>query len=147
MKKSIFSIMIVAVAMMSSISAFAQQHPAYLHALSDLRAARWMIEHRPSTTVKQTNEEITAIKEIDLVIAEIKKAAIDDHKDINDHVGVQEINDRVGRLRKAVELLKKTREDITQKEDNKFANGLRDRALAHINEAISLTERAIGAGK
>src|SRR5260370_4858515 len=37
----------------------AGDHPYYLHALSDLRAARWMIEHRPGNwaqTVDERNE-------------------------------------------------------------------------------------------
>ena len=103
MKKLLFSTMIVAVAMMSSASAFAGEHPAYLHALADLRAARWMIDHRAATNWVQSKDELAAVNEIDAAINEIKRAAIDDHKDINDHVGVQEIPDRTGRLHKAVE--------------------------------------------
>ena len=143
MKKLLFSTMIVAVAMMSSASAFAGEHPAYLHALADLRAARWMIDHRAATNWVQSKDELAAVNEIDAAINEIKRAAIDDHKDINDHVGVQEIPDRTGRLHKAVELLKRTRADIAQREDDKFAQGLRARAFQHIDEAIGNTQRAI----
>ena len=39
------------------------KHPAYLHALTDLRAARWMLEHRPGDAVVSTHEDI-AIMEI-----------------------------------------------------------------------------------
>ena len=42
-------------------------HPYYLHALSDLRAARWMIEHRPGNW-KQTMDEVEALKHIDQAI-------------------------------------------------------------------------------
>ncbi len=143
MKKTIFSMFIIAVAMMSSISAFAQAHPAYLHALSDLRAARWLISHHPANNWVQSADEGAAIREIDAAISEIKKAAIDDHKDINDHVGVQEIPDRGGRLGKAQELLRRSRADIAQREDDRFAQGLRNRAFQHIDESLKALNRAI----
>ena len=145
MKKSIFSMLLIAVAIMSSANAFAGEHPAYLKALADLRAARWLIDHRPAKDWVQSKEEAAAVREIDAAIKEIKGAAIDDHKDINDHVGAQEVKERVGRLRAAIELLRKTRADIAQREDDKFAQGLRNRAFVHVDEAIRSLERAIAA--
>ena len=59
-----------------------EKHPAYLHALSDLRAARWMIEHRPGNW-QQTTDEVEAVKKIDGAINEIKQASIDDGEDID----------------------------------------------------------------
>jgi hypothetical protein len=125
-----------------SASASKPDHPHYLHALSDLRAARWMIEHRPGNW-QQTMDEVEAVKRIDEAINEIKKAAIDDGKDINDHVRMDEHPDHFGRLHDAVDFLKKAREDVNKDEDNGFAQGLQSRALKHINEAIRLTEKAI----
>ena len=61
------------------------KHPYYLHALSDLRAARWMLEHRPGDAAVSGQEDV-AITEIDAAIGEIKRASIDDGKDIHDHV-------------------------------------------------------------
>jgi hypothetical protein len=145
MKKSIFSMLIIAVAMMTSASAFAGEHPAYLKALADLRAARWLIDHHPANNWVQSADEGAAVRGIDAAIKEIRGAAIDDHKDVNDHAGVQEVPDRGGRLRKALELLRATRADITQREDDKFAQGLRNRAFVHIDEAIHATERALAA--
>src|SRR5579871_5358676 len=78
------------------------KHPAYLHALADLRAARWMLEHRPGDAAVSGQEDV-AITEIDAAIGEIKHAAIDDGKDIHDHVGVDGPADRPGRLHKAME--------------------------------------------
>src|ERR1700729_114231 len=69
------------------------KHPAYLHALSDLRAARWMLEHRPGDAAVSAHEDV-AISEIDAAIGEIKHAAIDDGKDIHDHPPVQGADDR-----------------------------------------------------
>jgi hypothetical protein len=143
MKKSIFSMMVIAVAVISSLSAMAAEHPAYLHALADLRGARWLIDHRPGNSWKQSQDEASAVRAIDAAINSIKQASIDDHKDINDHVGVQDINDRTGRLHQAVQLLRRTRGDVDQHEANDFAKGLKARALGQIDEAIKLTERAI----
>ena len=119
------------------------KHPAYLHALSDLRAARWMLEHRPGDAAVSAQEDV-AITEIDKAIGEIKKASIDDGKDIHDHPPVQVGNDRPGRLHKAVELLQKVHSDVAREEDDPFTRGLRDRAIMHIDEALHATQHAIG---
>ena len=119
------------------------KHPYYLHALSDLRAARWMLEHRPGDAAVSAQEDV-AITEIDKAIGEIKKASIDDGKDIHDHPAVQDINDRPGRLHKAVELLRKVHGDVAREEDDPMTRGLRDRAIMHIDEAMHATEHAIG---
>lgn len=125
----------------ASISSYGE-HPYYLHALSDLRAARWMIEHRPGDW-QRTVDEVEAVKHIDAAIGEIKKAAIEDGKDINDHPKVDERNDHDGRLHEAVDFLRKARQDISHDEDNKFAQGLQGRAFMHIDAAINAVKKAI----
>jgi tetratricopeptide (TPR) repeat protein len=117
-------------------------HPHYLHALSDLRVARWMIEHRPGNW-QTTIDEVNAVNRIDAAIFEIKKASIDDGKDVCDHISVDEHPDHAGRLHDAIDFLRRAQQDINMEEDNRFADGLRDRALTHINEAIRLTINAI----
>lgn len=119
-----------------------EKHPAYLHALSDLRAARWMIEHRPGDW-KQTEDEVAAVKKIDEAIKVIKDASIDDGKDINDHIKVDEIPDHMGRLHKAIDFLKKAKEDINKEEDNGVAQDLRAKANNKIEEAIKITKKTI----
>jgi hypothetical protein len=69
------------------------KHPYYLHALADLRGARWMLEHRPGDAAVSGQEDV-GITEIDAAIREIKRAAIDDGKDINDHPKVDVPADR-----------------------------------------------------
>ena len=120
------------------------EHPYYLHALSDLRAARWMIEHRPGNWT-QTTDEVEAVRRIDAAIAEIKKAAIDDGKNLEDHPKVDEKNDHDGRLHVAIDFLRKARQDISHDEDNKFAQGLQMRAYEHIDGAIAAVKKAIHA--
>ncbi|HWM66958.1 MAG TPA: hypothetical protein VNO35_10265 [Steroidobacteraceae bacterium] len=118
------------------------KHPYYLHALSDLRAARWMLEHRPGDAAVSGQED-TAIVEIDAAIGEIKHAAIDDGKDIHDHPPVEGPKDRPGRLHKALELLRKVHSDVAREEDDPMVKGLRDRAVGHIDGAIHATELAV----
>jgi hypothetical protein len=120
----------------------AADHPYYLHALSDLRAARWMIEHRPGNW-QQTVDEVKAVQEIDAAIGEIKKASIDDGKNLQDHPPVDEKNDHDGRLHEAVDFMTKARQDISQDEDNRFAEGLQTRAYNHIDAAIAAIKKAI----
>jgi len=117
-------------------------HPYYLHALSDLRAARWMIEHRPGDWL-QTNDEMEAVRQINAAIGEIKKAAIDDGKNIEDHPAVDEPNEHNGRLHVSLDYLRKARQDISHDEDNVFAEGLQARAYNHIDAAISAVKRAL----
>jgi hypothetical protein len=85
-----------------------------------------------------------AIMEIDAAIGEIKKASIDDGKDIHDHPKLDVAPDRPGRLHKALELLRKTRNDVAREEDDPDVRGLRNRAVGHIDGAIHATEHAIG---
>ncbi len=128
--------------LLTQFKVLAAEHPYYLHALSDLRAARWLMEHRPGDW-QQTEDEREAVRRIDAAINEIKKASIDDGKDLNDHPPVDEKPEHAGRLRSALEFLEKARQDVNQEEDNRFADGLKDRAAQHIAEAINRTRKAI----
>src|SRR5271165_5263990 len=118
------------------------RHPAYLHALSDLRTARWMLEHRPGDAAVSAHEG-EAISEIDRAIAELKRAAIDDGKNIHDHPVADVPTDYRGRLHRAADLLRKVHADTYREEDNPDARGLRDRAIGHVDAALHATEQAI----
>jgi hypothetical protein len=117
-------------------------HPAYLHALTDLRHARAHIERRGGDLEMKWDEH-TAVKEIDAAIHEIKEAAIDDGKNLEDHPPVDAKMDYAGRLHRGLELLHKAEKDCREEEDNNFAKGLQKRALKHIQEAIRFTEEGI----
>src|SRR6202041_2781900 len=119
----------------------AQQHPAYLRALSDLRDARAHLQ-RPNHGALQQQEQ-DAISEIDKAIHEIKAASIDDGKNIDDHLAVDEHLEWGGRLRRANELLGKAFSDIDKEEDNPETHGLKRRALEHINAARAHVREAM----
>lgn len=117
-------------------------HPYYLHALSDLRAARWMIQHRPGNWA-QTADEVEAVRRIDAAIGEIRKAGIEDGKNLEDHPPVDEHPDHFGRLHSALDLLRMARQDISHEEDARSARGLQARAYGHIDGAIAAVKKAI----
>lgn len=116
-------------------------HPYYLHALSDLRAARWMLEHRPGDAAVSGQEDI-AISEIDAAINEIKHASIDDGKNLQDHPGA-DVPERRGRLHKARDLLQKVHSDVAREEDDPMSRPWRNRAVGHIDAALEATKHAI----
>jgi len=116
-------------------------HPAYLHALTDLRTARALLE-RPTHNVEVKWEDHRAIGQIDAAIREIRDAAIDDNKPIGDHPPLDARLHHRDRIRAAIEILDKAARDIEQREDNQFARGMRDRAIAHIREAVRIAREA-----
>lgn len=118
------------------------QHPHYLRALSDLRAARWMIEHRPGDWA-QTMDEEQAVHRIDAAINEIKQASIWDGKNINDHPPVTEISGQPGRLHAALDYLREARQEVSYEEDNAAVQGLQTRAYQHIDGAVGAIKRAL----
>src|SRR5208282_3371474 len=118
------------------------RHPAYLHALTDLRHARAHLD-RGTWSGRMDREEDHAIAEIDKAIGEIKHAAIDDGKDLNDHPQVDAHLGHRGRYHKALELLDRAHHDIDEREDDVFAHGLKHRALQHIDEAHRIVDHLI----
>jgi hypothetical protein len=119
-----------------------EKHPYYLLALSDLRDARGhLVKIYPDDRV--FDEEQHAVDEIDAAIGEIKRAAIDDGKDIRDHAQVDAHLDRAGRFRRALELLEKAHHDIDREEDNPNTRGLQQRVLHHVDEAHHIVEQVV----
>jgi hypothetical protein len=116
-------------------------HPAYLHALSDLRAARhYLHDGWAWGPVRHDDEE--AIRRIDAAIDEIKKAAIDDGKGLNDPFPIDTHLSPHDRFRKANELLWSAHKDLDKAEDVPEARGLRNRAIVHVDEAHRIVDNA-----
>jgi type IV secretory pathway VirB10-like protein len=121
-----------------------EAHPAYLHALSDLRNARANLERKGGDHAMKWDEHM-AIADIDRAIADIKQAAIDDGKNLEDHPAVDDHAPRAGRLHAALDALRAARKDIEHEEDNAGVKGLRARANHDIDEAIHKVEQGINA--
>jgi hypothetical protein len=117
------------------------RHPHYLKALSDLRFARFLLNRPEEFNVWVDQREATG--RIDRAIAEIKRASIDDHKDLNDHPAPDPSWNRVGRLRKVAELLESAERDLNFEEDDYAALGWRAAAIQHVHQARELTRRAM----
>jgi hypothetical protein len=116
-------------------------HPAYLHALSDLRAARhYLNDGWAWEAVRHDDNE--AIREIDAAIDEIKRAAIDDGKGVNDPFSIDTHLSPHDRFRKANELLWSAHNDLSRAEDVPEARGLRNRAIRHVDEAHHIVDNA-----
>lgn len=93
---AIFAVLLFVPAYLAATPAPPREHPAYLHALSDLRAARAHLERPDGGELRE--QEKKAVHEINDAIAEIKKAAIDDGKDLDEHAAVDARMDWPGRL-------------------------------------------------
>lgn len=134
----------LALAALMPLSSFAQplpgRHPGYLHALTDLRTARWFLEHQPGDA-KVYGDEDVAITEIDAAIGEIKRASIDDGKDLHDHPRV-DVREHGSRLLKSIETLHKAHADVDREEDNPEVRELRHHALEHIDRALHAADAA-----
>jgi len=66
-------------------------------------------------------DEKRAVGQIDAAIKEIREAAIDDGKPLNDHPPVDAKVRHRDRIKSAVDLLEKSAKDIEEREDNNFA--------------------------
>jgi hypothetical protein len=121
----------------------AAQHPAYMHALEDLRHARGHLLRPAMVTALTAWDENVAIREVDAAMNEIVRAAINDGKNVNDHPQVDVRMGWNGRLHRALELLTKARNDCMREEDNTFARGLQQRAITHIDVAIAYVRQGI----
>jgi hypothetical protein len=122
-----------------------KEHPAYLHALADLRYARANLLRSDGGELR--DEERKAVLEIEEAMSEIKHASIDDGKDLNDHPTIDAHLNWPGRLHHALELVNKAHGDVAQEEDSAFAQGLQRRALDHIDKARQYIEEAIHLAK
>jgi hypothetical protein len=139
---ALFSVLVSFAAYGDSSGETPGEHPGYLHALTDLRNARWNLQHRPGDVAVSIQED-RAISEIDRAIGEVKKAAREDDKNLDNRPPEDADLDRPGRLHHAMELLEKASSDLNREEDNPEARGFKHRALDHVERAIEATKHAI----
>jgi hypothetical protein len=147
LKTAVRSLMLTAVvaAAGSPMMAHAQEvpgpHPAYLHALSDLRAARHYLNDGWAWEPVRRDDN-AAIREIDAAINEIKLAAIDDGKGLADPFPMDKHLSPQGRFAKANELLWSAHNDLARAEDVPSSRGLRNRAIMHVDHAHQIVDQA-----
>ncbi len=88
-------------------------------------------------------DEQEAVRRIDAAINEIKRASIEDGKNLSDHPRADQVSGQPGRLHAALDYLRKAREDVSHEEDNGYAQGLQARAYQHIDGAIDAVKKAL----
>ena len=118
------------------------KHPAYLHALTDLRAARFQLQRRAGDSDVKWDES-KAIADIDGAIRKIKEAAIDDGKNLDAHPPGDSKENYKGRLHRALDSLKAAKADVNQEEDNDYSQHLKNRAMQDIQSAEHRTREAL----
>jgi hypothetical protein len=122
-------------------AARAQEGPAYLRALSDLRTARDYIQfdHRPEFG----GERHHAVEEINKAISEIKHAAWDDGKNTQFAPPSQGVADGFAPMHEAIRWLDAARNHVMSGPDQPANQGLRERAMIHIDEAHHAIEMIV----
>ena len=145
MKAMLLGLAMAGAVVVTNGTAAAQQvpgpHPHYLHALSDLRMARaYLHDNWAWEPVRKDDDH--AIREINAAIDEIKKASIDDGKDLDDHPRIDTQLTPQNRFVKANELLWAAHQDLAKAEDVPQARGLRDRAIGHVDAAHQIVDQA-----
>ena len=130
-----------AAALIAPIAIHAQgRHAHYLQARSDLRRAQFLMRVREEPNV--TRNLRVATDEVEAAIREIDRAAVLDHKDVDDRPPIDTNLDRKDRFRKIADLLRSARADIDREEDNPRAREWRNVAFRHIDEALNGVHRA-----
>jgi hypothetical protein len=135
------AILVGVIAPTASYAGWWGDHPRYLHAISDMKYARSLVQ-RPDAANVQADEGV-AVRELDAAIHEISEAAKEDWKPVNDHPPVDAGIARPGRFNEALKVLDKTWADLNKEEDNGEARMLRNRALKHLELAREWIKRAI----
>jgi hypothetical protein len=117
------------------------RHPAYLHALSDLRYARALL-NRPDE-MRVVRDQRAAIDLIDKAIYELKNASYDDRKNPEDHPPIDAHWLRAGRIHRSIEVLNRALHDVEKEEDNPAARGWRNSAIGYMRDAAAFAEKAL----
>jgi hypothetical protein len=120
-------------------------HPHYLEALTDLRLARALLEAPDRERAEKF--EKTAVDDIDQAMAEIRHAAIDDGKDLNDHPPIDANVSHRDRLHEILQLVDAASKDLAIDEDDKRALGWRARAITDTANARAFVMAAISNDK
>jgi hypothetical protein len=123
------------------------RHPHYLHALGDLRYARALLALGGENNSTK-NSEKSAFHAVEKAMNDLKRAAIDDGKSLDDHPPIDVNVKHKDRLHRALDLLSSARRDLSvQSEDDKPALGWRKTAIHEISDAFRATEMAMNAAK
>ncbi|MGN6528416.1 MAG: hypothetical protein ACTHL8_18660 [Burkholderiaceae bacterium] len=125
----------------------AGRHPHYIHALSDLRAAQWQIDHRRPEDGEVREDELVSSDEVALAIRSVSEAAARDGKDLGFQPPPDAPQAYDGRLHAAIDLLRSARADLAMPEDDPVARQQQHMALLRVDAALHAAGRAVGAAQ
>ena len=131
-----------------SRQAFADEpgrHPHYIHALSDLRAAQWQIDHRRPEDGEVREDEQVASDEVAIAIRAVAAAAYREGNDLSFQPPPDAPMAYDGRLHAAIDLLRAARNDLAMSEDDPVARGQQRSALLRVDAALHAAQRTVGA--
>ena len=137
-----------ALTLLMSTLAMAQmpgRHPHYIHALSDLRAAQWQVDHRRPEDGEIREDELVASDELAAAIHSTTSAAATDGKDLGWNPPPDAPLAYDGRLHAAIDLLRAARTDLALPEDDPMARNQQKLAILRVDAALHAAERAVGA--
>ena len=121
------------------------RHPHYIHALSDLRAAQWQIDHRRPEDGQIREDELVASDEVAAAIHSTSSAASADGKDLGWNPPPDAPGAYDGRLHAAIDLMRAARNDLALPEDDPMARNQQKLAILRVDAALHAAERAVGA--
>jgi hypothetical protein len=116
-------------------------HPHYLRAISDLRFARALLWRESARNVME--DERRAVHEIEEAIAECKRAAIDDGRNIDEHPPIDGGWGWGDRFRRAQDALNSAMSNLRFEEDDRAALGWRNRAMHDVADAMAWVQQAM----
>ena len=121
----------------------ASQHPAYLHALEDLRLARKAIEARGGGAAMRPHE-VAAIQHIGEAGTEIDKIAPGENKNVDVAIAADvDPSKNIGGLHDARDYLNRALNDLKEAESDTSVLGDRAKAVADVNEALNSVNAGI----
>lgn len=136
-----------ALPLLASTLALAQmpgRHPHYIHALADLRAAQWQIDHRRPEDGEMREDELVASDEVAAAIHSTTNAAAADAKDLGWNPPPDAPPAFDGRLHAAIDLMRAARADLALPEDDPMAINQQRLAILRVDAAIHAAGRAVG---
>jgi hypothetical protein len=116
-------------------------HPEYVHALSDVRYAHWLLQFPAEWNV--TRHEHAATYHVDRAFADIRQAGIDDGKDVYARIPVDASLSHRNRLQRALSALERAHADVNGWESDPYARGPRGAADGELEAAIAQVRAAI----
>ena len=126
---------------MSSFAGLFRDHAHYQKALSDIRTARALVQ--ANSQPAGLADEQSAVRELQLSMEEITQASKGDWQPITARQSVDGGLNKDERFHRALRLLARAHNNICKEEDDHASQGLRNKAIVHLDEAMNFIRLAM----